>query len=109
MLSNRFAHFGICFGIVVDDWGNARGAEIAAACLKEWVKGLDRSETAKLYSDLIKSDTASGGDPIFETPAMLGLYNARVAARQEGLLASETIEDGQHNCNCNLIPMPDDV
>ena len=109
MLNSRFAHFDICFGIVVDDWGDARAAEIAAACLKEWVKGLDRSETTKLYSDLIMSDTASGGDPIFETPAMSSLYSARVAARHEGLRASDTIEDGQNNCNCNLIPIPDDL
>ena len=92
------------FGIVADDWGDAAGLEIAAAQLDSWVKGLSRSRTEAIHGDLVKSDTAYGDDPIWETPHMLALCEARTAARQAGMAASaDDVNDG-HACTCQLIP-----
>jgi len=105
MYKKRFLHHKMCFGIVVDDWGDAAGPEIAAAQLENWVKGLSFSRTEAIHRDLVKSDNAYGDDPIWETPHMLALCEARTAARQAGMAASgDDVNDG-HSCSCQLIPI----
>jgi hypothetical protein len=61
----KFLHHNMLFGIIADDWGDAKGKEIAVAQLEMWVRNLEASHTRALYADLAKSDTAYGDDPIW--------------------------------------------
>jgi hypothetical protein len=103
----EFLHHNNLFGIIVDDWGDASGAETAASELEHWVRSLSPSAAKALHSDLVKSDAAWGDNPIFDTPAMSALNQAAFAARGAGMKSSdERLNDG-HNCTCQLVPITD--
>ena len=105
MYKTEFMHHSMCFGIVVDDWGDASGAETAAIEMKNWVRTLNPFEARATHSDLVKSDAAYGDNPIYRTPTMLALYEAATAARRGGMEASdESLNDG-HDCTCQLVPI----
>ncbi|SPE43636.1 hypothetical protein SBA7_1610009 [Candidatus Sulfotelmatobacter sp. SbA7] len=95
------------FGIIADDWGEAKGEEIAVAQLEKWVKDLSASCTTALYADLVKSDTAYGDDPIWQTPQMSALFEAQIYAQRQGMTASEDGVNDGHDCQCRLAPVTD--
>jgi hypothetical protein len=103
MYKTKFLHHNICFGIVVDGWGDcAAGARIAADQLEEWVRNLSPADAKAIHADLVKSDEAYGGDPVFETPQMLAYFEARTAAERTGMAAGGADANDGH---CNLCPL----
>jgi hypothetical protein len=107
MYKTKFLHHNMCFGIVADDWGDAKGEEIAVAQLERWLKDLSVSRARAIYADLVKSDTAYGDDPIWQTPQMLALLEAQTCAQREGMTASEDGLNDGHDCQCGIVPIPD--
>ena len=105
MYKRRFCHHGMWFGIVVDDWGDDTGLEIATAQLENWVRELSRSETKTFYRALVESDNAYGGDRIWETPLMLVFFRAQTAARRAGMAASSDDANDGRKCHLQLIPI----
>ena len=107
MFNTAFKHHNMSFGIVVEDWGEASGAEVAAAQLKRWVRSLGPAEVKALHGNLVKSDTAWGDHPIFNTPEMSALREARLAAQQAGRESSDVRPTDGHHCTCLLVPITD--
>jgi hypothetical protein len=107
VIEEFLAGSSLWFMVVADDWGDANGGQVAAARLRAWVTGLSFDEIKTLHATLIKSDSAFGGDPIFDTLEMLGLYKAVLAARQAGIDASEEGSVKGSSCICQLLPIAD--
>jgi mevalonate pyrophosphate decarboxylase len=100
-----FLHHNTLFGIIVDDWGDASGAQIAASELEHWVRSLSASATKAIHGDLVKSDAAWGDNPIFDNPAMSALNQAALAARRVGMRSSDERLNEGHDCTCQLVPI----
>ena len=107
MFEATFEHHGSWFGIVVDDWGDPQGAKTAAAELECRVRELSILRVVALHRDLIKGDTAFGDDPIFDSAEMLGLNQARLAALDAGMDASDGDLNEGHRCTLQLVPLVD--
>jgi len=107
MFASEFEQHGLWFGIVVEDWGDPRGATKAAATLRSYVNGLDNLDVEALHNALIESDEAFGDDPIWESGPIAGLHGARMNAHQAGIeVSAEELNEG-HHCVCWLAPLSD--
>jgi hypothetical protein len=103
MFEATFEHWGSSFGIIVDDWGDSQGAKTASAALERMVRELDILRVKALHRDLLKSDSAFGDEPIFDSAAMIGLNQARLAALNAGMYASDENLNEGHSCELRLV------
>ena len=107
MFESTFEHYGMWFGIDVDDWGDPQGATKAAATLKSYVRGLNNLDVKLLHTALMKSNEAFGDNPIWESGAIVDMQRARLNAYQAGIEVSDGVLNEGHRCVCWLAPLAD--